>query len=297
MIKRDITFLVAALLIIFGTGYAIAQTAPNPGHSVNQIGAGQFGEVGDYQFPGTSRVGIGGAPSEDFHVSGTGDNKIVVESSDNHAAFRFKNDKASWILGVEDGSGRARIVEEGAGERLTILKGGNVGIGTSSPSETLDVAGDIQASGNICAGAKCIGGSSGTVGLVEANVIPRREIESNVDGVGSGYTTVAEYLPLNSGSHITLTYIKLEARKRQSMNPAIDARYVIEFEDGPDFVSSDVLDNYDSTTYATLLSTIPSLPDGYKSAIKGIRIEAKCYQSGCTTNVYGKITVKGFETN
>lgn len=142
--SKDIIFLVASLVIIFGMGYAIAQI-PNPGHSLDQIGSGQFGEVGDYVFPGTSRVGIGGAPSEDLHVSGTGDNKIVVESSDNHAAFNFKNDHGSWILGVESNTGNARLFDEvNSEERITILPNGNVGIG-KSPSEKLDVAGDVKA--------------------------------------------------------------------------------------------------------------------------------------------------------
>jgi len=43
---------------------------PNPGHSASEIGAGTFGEAGDYVFPAGSRVGIGTAPSYNLDVAG-----------------------------------------------------------------------------------------------------------------------------------------------------------------------------------------------------------------------------------
>jgi len=43
---------------------------PNPGHSASEIGAGTFGEAGDYVFPAGSRIGIGTAPSYNLDVAG-----------------------------------------------------------------------------------------------------------------------------------------------------------------------------------------------------------------------------------
>jgi len=140
--QKDFVFLVASLFIIFSIGYAIAQT-PNPGHSANQIGSGQFA-VGDYVFPGTSRVGIGGAPSSSLHVMGSGAQEIYLQSTNNNAFFKFGNDIGTWTFGVHDTTGRAQLVEEGHGERITILKGGNVGIGTDAPATTLDIDGSLK---------------------------------------------------------------------------------------------------------------------------------------------------------
>ena len=48
-----------------------------------------------------------------------------------------------------DSTARALNLQTGDADRLTILGGGNVGIGTTSPPKTLTVAGDISGSGYI----------------------------------------------------------------------------------------------------------------------------------------------------
>ena len=69
--------LIAAGVLIFFLGMlagyfpALAfPGTPNPGHSASEIGAGTFGEAGDYVFPLGSRVGIGTAPSYALDVAG-----------------------------------------------------------------------------------------------------------------------------------------------------------------------------------------------------------------------------------
>lgn len=48
-------------------------------------------------------------------------------------------------------------------EKLTVINNGNVGIGTASPGQKLDVAGQIHATGDICTdvGGKCLGTTEG----------------------------------------------------------------------------------------------------------------------------------------
>ena len=47
-----------ALLILLTLLPLPASAVPNPGHSASEVGAGTFAEVGNYTFPGASRVGI-----------------------------------------------------------------------------------------------------------------------------------------------------------------------------------------------------------------------------------------------
>jgi len=67
--------------------------APNPGHSVSEIGSGVFGEEGVYAFPGASTVSIGTtSPSYKLDVRGTGrfTNPVTIATptSGPHAATK-----------------------------------------------------------------------------------------------------------------------------------------------------------------------------------------------------------------
>jgi hypothetical protein len=73
MDKRLIATGVLVFFLGMLTGYLPALAfpgKPNPGHSASEIGAGTFGEAGDYVFPAGSRVGIGTAPSYNLDVAG-----------------------------------------------------------------------------------------------------------------------------------------------------------------------------------------------------------------------------------
>jgi len=68
-------------------------------------------------------------------TSSTGDSKIILEDQG----------KRTWSVMVQDGKKKFQITDETSNKpRLTIKSGGQVGIGTSGPSEKLDVNGNLR---------------------------------------------------------------------------------------------------------------------------------------------------------
>ncbi len=136
-------------------------------------------------------VGIGTkAPTQKFHVD-NGD--LLVEGV---GSFQAGGDEARVFLGdnnhyikAVNGSG-VRIGTFGVGDAITILESsGKVGIGMNNPQYTLDVSGDIHASGTI----------HGTV----AGTIDNAD---KVDGIHASATATANYLyPLDASAKIPNT--------------------------------------------------------------------------------------------
>jgi hypothetical protein len=92
-----------------------------------------------------TRVGIGTtAPAKHLHIFGSSDQEIAIQSSDSGGRM--------WTLQSSRGTsnGNFQIIDRSAGlSRLTIDLNGNVGVGTTAPSEKLQVNGNAVITGNL----------------------------------------------------------------------------------------------------------------------------------------------------
>jgi len=140
------------------------------GDVAGSIGAGTiFGSLGSF-----GRMAIGAGMSTPtgavLHVKGTGNQTIRVENISNNSRISFMNAAGGLIPKTNEDSvligstGNDFSIYTGNGERMHIAAGGNVGVGDytngPAPAERLEVKGNIKASGTICAGTDCLGGSS-----------------------------------------------------------------------------------------------------------------------------------------
>jgi hypothetical protein len=100
------------------------------------------------------RVGIGTtSPSQKLHVnSGAGNVAGLFESTDSVAMVQIKDNATTTPPAVAAVGDEMRLQTSGS-SRLTVDSSGNVGIGTTSPAEELDVVGDVQVSGRLGIGS------------------------------------------------------------------------------------------------------------------------------------------------
>ena len=152
----------------------------------------------------SGNVGIGTvAPNTLLHIKGAVNERVYIKiegsggAADAAIQFTLGDEAATWTAGIDDTENRFSIAEGtqlGTNDRLTILSGGNVGIGDNlvAPQHRLHVSGDAIISGVLYDSTN----SSGVAGHVFTSEVggPQwKMIEDVLSGVGGNGT--ANYVP------------------------------------------------------------------------------------------------------
>lgn len=151
----------------------------------------------------TGRVGIGTTtPAEQLHLYSTGDTRTIVET--NNMSFNaqtiYKQVTSQANIGFMAGGDfviqtmNTNMMKFGtqAATRMTITPSGNVGIGTISPSATLDVNGPANIMGSLNANSLTINGMTNANGDININSGFALKINSTPICTTSGCTSVSD---------------------------------------------------------------------------------------------------------
>ncbi|MEK6577886.1 MAG: hypothetical protein AABZ55_01550, partial [Bdellovibrionota bacterium] len=101
----------------------------------------------------TGNVGIGTtSPAKKLHIQSVGGNGILIETTgaNTQPTLQLANPGTWWEVSNDGTDGNKFKITDATGPstRLTIDSSGNVGVGTTSPTAKLDVAGNISATSN-----------------------------------------------------------------------------------------------------------------------------------------------------
>ena len=145
----------------------------------------------------SGNVGIGtSSPSTTLHVSAVSGNAItlVETSSGTFAQYQLKSGATTpWVIGTQNDYVSNGLVFRNGSDRMIITTGGNVGIGTSSPSSILHIKGVFTIERSSAAQTSTISNEGGNFTL----------------NASSGYNTIfqsaaAERMRITSGGNVLI---------------------------------------------------------------------------------------------
>lgn len=130
------------------------------------------------------RVGIGtDQPSTALHLVGAEDTELSIQSAANNRRWTLQASGGTDAVGL---GGSFQVIDRTAfAARMVITAQGNMGIGTSSPTERLEVGGNIRANGSISV--------HDGAGATKASLL--------VDANGKGQM-VCDYIQINGGADL-----------------------------------------------------------------------------------------------
>ena len=169
-----------ALYAVASSWYNLMNMPAGFADGVDNIGDADWTESGDNVYRSTGNVGIGTTtPSEKLHVDGNvniTNGNIYIR---NGKLLRFWNSSNAlygniygWTdqLRIQADSGGDVAIVSDAGTGMIVKDSGNVGIGTTSPTQKLDVSGTVKATSFVGNGSALTGISEGLLKFTVLNV-------------------------------------------------------------------------------------------------------------------------------
>jgi hypothetical protein len=191
--------------------------------------------------PGDVAVGISNGSGGSFRVNSTGidtgTDLFIVKSSGNVGIgtvsptekLHIKSTTSGSFIRFEDNGGSGVYVGSrsddlefyaGNSEKMVILSGGNVGIGTTSPGYKLDVAGTTRVTGELRLGSN-VNQYSGDFNVWVSNVGQAFTVKQNTGNVGIGVIAPARILEVSSG---TAALVRISATDTSPGYSAVEFR-------------------------------------------------------------------------
>ena len=138
------------------------------GNSGNRLDIdGTTGDISFYEDTGTTAKLFWDASAESLGINDTTpENKLTVVDTDGgsgiavvkartpttngRASYQIGNDADNWFMGIDGGNSDAFFIADavGSSDKLVITQGGNVGVGTSSPSDLVTIQSPASGGGN-----------------------------------------------------------------------------------------------------------------------------------------------------
>ena len=103
------------------------------------------------------------------------------------------------------------------------------------------------------------------------------------------------FYPLQSGNHLTVTRIQLEAYTTVDSLAAY-VRYIIYYQDGTNYTSGQYSTKNTDTAYTSLYEADIPIHASLRGTITQISLQVRSFYNQSSSYAYGRLTVSGYES-